>query len=265
MSPSPRRVGSIEALLAGALFGLSGILTVLAARAGMEAMLFSAIRSLACAAAIVLVAGPLGHLRGWRVSPGERGAFVSAVGTQALTTLLIFAGFATGPIGAVLLAFYTHPALAALIEALRGRRAPSIHRVGALGAALLGLVVLLTPAGETDGLAAGVLFGLAAAVSETVCLFARRGFPSVASAPAAGIITFVGAFPALALALVQIPGPALGAAISTPGLGLALVSGLLTLAQHQEPRRASRAIPSTGPLGHGTIVGGRRTGRTARS
>jgi drug/metabolite transporter (DMT)-like permease len=153
-----------------------------------------------------------------------------------LVNLGLFTAFARMSIGLALLAFYTYPALLALVGVIALHEPLDRRRGAALLLALGGmtLVVLggLDPAGGLRLDPLGLVFAVGAGAAQaSFALLTRHGFRSLPSEHATtGILTWI----ALAYALVAlVTGPAgdlLAPLASSRLLGLSLFAGIVTAA-----------------------------------
>lgn len=195
-TPSPA-VGYAAAITAAALFAWLGPLSRWAYERGMEPLPFVAWRAgIGVLVLLLVVAGARGRREAVSPArPGRRDA--AALVTVALMALLlnlsIFGAFDRVTVALALIGFYTYPALVAVVAIALGREQPTRPILLALGLALTGMVVVV--AGSLDPRAGlvvdpvGLLFALAAAVSQTVFVtVSRDGYPMVPAEQATALI-----------------------------------------------------------------------------
>ena len=209
----------------------------LAYDAGFEPMAFVAWRGLFGLLSIAAISAVLAR-RGTPVVNPFRLPRRDAIGLVVIgcaglgVNLSTFIAFDLTTVALVLLAFYTYPALVAVVAVALGHERLDGTRWMALGLAIGGMVLVvaggLGPA--EDGRPfnpVGVLLGLAAALSQTVFVTVSRGrFPTIPSVQAIGwvLLLIVAACFPLALALGNpLDVPLHGGA----ALGLALLAGIL--------------------------------------
>lgn len=229
--------GSLALILAATGFGMLGPIARLAYEAGFEPMAFVAWRAtfgLLAIVAIILaqtrrgipVADPRGLHR--RDLAGLVLIAVTGLGVNIST----FVAFDLTTVALVLLAFYTYPALVAVVAFALGHERLDGARLLALGLALGGMVLVvlggLDPARGGVGFnPIGVLLGLAAAASQTVFVTVSRGrFAAVSSEQAMAWVLLL-----IAAATIPLAG-VLGDPLDVPfhdgrALGLALLAGIL--------------------------------------
>jgi drug/metabolite transporter (DMT)-like permease len=167
--------------------------------------------------------------------------------------IAMFIAFGLAPIALVLLAFYTYPALVAVVAAVLGHEPLDGSRLVALALALGGMVLVV--AGGLDpkvGVAIqplGIGLGLLGACFQTVFVTVSRGrFATVPAEQATGWILLVTAVACLGLAFATGGNP--GAPFDAPqALALAAVAGIL-----------GAGIPSTLFLVGIRTIGGTRAG-----
>jgi drug/metabolite transporter (DMT)-like permease len=252
-------IGSLALVLAASGFGMLGPVARLAYETGIEPMAFVAWRATFGVFAILLIVAVQAR-RGVPLIDPRRLSRGDALGLLAIALLGLgvnvttFVAFDLTTIALVLLAFYTYPALVAIVAVSLGHDRLDGVRLAALGLALGGMVLVvaggLDPApGAIAFNPVGVLLGLAAAVCQTAFVTVSRGrFSSVSPEQAMGWVLFVIAISTFALAL------ALGNALDVPlrdgrALGFAILAGVL-----------GAGIPSVLLLGGIRAIGGTRSG-----
>lgn len=252
--------GYLVVVAAASMFAWLGVLSRWAYEGGMEPLSFvvwrAAIGALVLAVVVVWVAArgrPI--VRPWRLGRRQQVSLALATLAGLLLNIAIFAAFSRVTIALALLAFYTYPAMVALVAIALGREQPSRATLLALVLALAGMAIVvaggLDPASGVvvDGL--GVLLALGAAVAQTVFVtVSRDGYRSVPAGEAMTVILF---------------GSAVGGAVAAVAVG-----GGAGLA---EPLRRPELLPivfAAGTLGAGIpsllfltgirLIGGTRTG-----
>ena len=142
-----------------------------------------------------------------------------------------FIAFDLTTVAVVLLAFYTYPALVAVVAVALGHERLDGSRLVALGLALGGMVLVVAGGLGASGTGAafnpvGVLLGLAAAIFQTTFVTVSRGrFATVTAEQAMGWVTLVTAVTCLVIAI------GLGDRLDVPlhdtrALGLAMLAGI---------------------------------------
>ena len=177
-----------------------------------------------------------------------------AVGFSGLAlNVAIFIAFGAGSIALALLAFYTYPALVAVVAVALGHERLDANRVVALALALAGMVLVvvggLDPATGVTVHPVGVALGLVAAAFQTVFVTVSRGrFASVPAEQAMGWAILITAAGCVILTVAT--GGNLGAPFGGwRPLGLAAVAGVF-----------GAGIPSTLFLVGIRTIGGTRAG-----
>lgn len=251
-------VGSLICVLAASGFGLLGPLARFAYDAGFDPLSFVAWR----AAFGLLVLAPV---IAWRITRGGR--FVNPldlprtdqVGLLAVSlaglclNIAMFIAFGLAPIALVLLAFYTYPALVALVATMLGHERLDGGRLIALALALGGMVLVVAGGLDPKASAAinplGIGLGLLGACFQTVFVTVSRGrFATVPAEQATGWILVLTSIACLGLAVATGGNP--GAPFGGPQpLALAAVAGIL-----------GAGIPSTLFLVGIRTIGGTRAG-----
>ncbi len=160
------------------------------------------------------------------------GALAVAAIAAMVINLAIFVAFGRITVALALLAFYTYPALVAVVAIVVDRRRPGRIELIALGLALLGmsLVVLgqLDPAAGLVVDALGLGLALVASLGQTVYITASRGFVSIPAEQAATFLLWVGTIVYVLIAIATGSIDALGEPFRNPALWpYLLYAGLL--------------------------------------
>jgi drug/metabolite transporter (DMT)-like permease len=201
-------LGFAAVLTAAALFGTLGPTSRIAYRAGLEPLSFVTWRA-AIAALAVLALVAWGTTRGRaivrprNIDRWARLGLVVAAITATTLNLGMFASFNRIPIGLALLAFYTYPAMTAVVAVVLRREPLDRSRVIALVLATAGMALVL--AGQLDGSrldVLGILLALSAAVSQTVFVTISRD--AYRSVPADQAMAFILATSAATAAFVAV-------------------------------------------------------------
>jgi DME family drug/metabolite transporter len=182
---------------AAAALGTLGVISTLAYREGMPAPVFTALR----AALGALILGTLVMMR-WQPSVSlrslampERRMLAVAIVANGSMNLLLFAGFSVMTVAIVMTLFYTYPVLVMVaMAAMRQERVTPV-RLGALGLAMAGLVLVVGSQVGPDAQVtlAGVSLALAAAVCQAAYLVVSRdGYTSVPAVQATSLILLGG-------------------------------------------------------------------------
>jgi drug/metabolite transporter, DME family len=250
--------GSLICILAASGFGLLGPLARFAYDAGFDPFSFVAWRAAFGLLVVFLVVG-------WRLTRGGRlvnpldlpradqVGLVAVILAGLSLNIAMFFAFGLAPIALVLLAFYTYPALVAVVAVLLGHERVDGTRLVALGLALGGMVLVV--AGGLDPRAGvvihpiGIGLGLLAACCQTVFVSVSRGrFATVPAEQATGWILLVTAIACAGLAIATGGNP--GAPFGGPEpFALAALAGVL-----------GAGIPSTLFLVGIRTIGGTRAG-----
>jgi drug/metabolite transporter (DMT)-like permease len=251
--------GSLALVLAASGFGLLGPVARLAYETGIGPMAFvvwRALFGLVAVAAIVALQARRGTpiVNPFRLARRDGlGLLVVAVAGLTLN-LATFIAFDLTTIALVLLAFYTYPALVAVVAVVLGHERLDATRSVSLALAIGGMVLVVaggldpTDSGRPFN-PAGVLLGLLAAVSQTVFVTVSRGrFSAIPSVQAMGWVILLFPIVCIPLALV------LGDALDVPfrdgrALGYAAVAGI-----------AGAGVPSVLFLYGIRVLGGTRAG-----
>jgi drug/metabolite transporter (DMT)-like permease len=254
----PLLVGSLIVVLAAGGFGLLGPLARFAYDAGLAPLSFVGWRA-TFGLAVLLIVIVARRARGIRLvnplslSSGDRIGLAAAVLAGLSLNVAVFYAFGLASVGIVLLAFYTYPALVAIVAAALGHERLDRARLVALGLALFGmaLVVLggLGGGGSVSIHPLGILLGFLAGTFQTIFVtVSRRRFRSVPPEQAVAWVMGVTAVACLFLA---------GAAGEAPGviathadaLGLVVAAGVV-----------AAGIPSVMFLVGIRTIGGTRSG-----
>jgi drug/metabolite transporter (DMT)-like permease len=184
---------------AAAALGTLGVISTLAYQEGMPAAVFTALR----AALGALILGTLVMAR-WQprvslrsLAMRERRMLAVAIVANGSMNLLLFAGFSVMTVAIVMTLFYTYPVLVMVaMAAMRQERVTPV-RLGALGLAMAGLVLVVGSQVGPDAQVtlAGVGLALAAAVCQAAYLVVSRdGYTSVPAVQATSLILLGGMF-----------------------------------------------------------------------
>jgi DME family drug/metabolite transporter len=225
---------AVVLVLAGAtLFGTLGPLSRLAYDAGLSPFAWVAWRAAAGSiglwAVIATRRGARSALDGLRAAPPSARRWLAlAILAGAALNLSIFVAFQRTAIALALLAFYTYPAMVAVVSGLLGHERLDRTRVAALGLAIVGMVAVVAgglepPSGiAVDAL--GIGLALVAAACQTTFVVASRGYGSIRTEEAMGSI-LVGSAVIAVVAAAVVDGPAaLARPLADPGLLLLLVA-----------------------------------------
>ena len=253
-------LGSIALILAATGFGMLGPVARLAYDAGFEPMAFVAWRATFGCLAIVVIVTLVARRRGTSIADPRRlprgdsaGLVVIALAGLGVN-IASFIAFDLTTVALVLLAFYTYPALVAVVAVALGHERLDGSHLVALGLALGGMVLVVAGGLVASGTGAafnpvGVLLGLTAAMFQTTFVTVSRGrFATVPSEQAMGWVMLVTAVTCLAIAI------GLGDRLDVPlhdarALGLAMLAGI-----------AGAGIPSVLLLVGIRAIGGTRSG-----
>ncbi len=258
MRDRPLLIGSLVLLLAATGFGLLGPLAKIAYDAGFVPLSFVTWRAVFGLAVIVAVIA-VRWRRGVAIVDPRRlpradqlgliAVAASAIGVNVAT----FIAFDLTTVAIALLAFYTYPAMVAVVAVALGHERLDGNRLAALGLALLGMVLVvgggLAPGGTVTVNPLGVLLGLVAAAWQTLFVTVSRGrFVGVpAEQVMGGALAATGAFAAVATIA---SGASLGVAVASPqNLAIVAVAGI-----------AAAGIPSVLLLTGIRMIGGTRSG-----
>jgi DME family drug/metabolite transporter len=229
--------GSLALVLAASGFGLLGPVARLAYETGFEPMAFVSWRAaFGLLAVIVIVA--IQARRGTPVVNPLKLPRADLIGLVVVAfaglglNMATFIAFDLTTIALVLLAFYTYPALVAVVAVVLGHERLDSTRLVALLLAIGGMVLVVAGGlGPGDGgrpfNPVGVLLGLVAAVCQMVFITVSRGrFAGIPSVQATGWVILLIPFACLPLAL------ALGNDLDVPlrdgrALGYAAIAGIL--------------------------------------
>ena len=182
---------------AAAALGTLGVISTLAYREGMSAPVFTALRAAlgALILGILVLARwqPRVALRG--LAARERRMLSIAIVANGAMNLLLFAAFSVMAVAIVMTLFYTYPVLVMVAMAAMGLERITPLRLGALGLAMAGLVLVVgSQVGpEAHVTLAGVGLALAAAVCQAAYLVVSRdGYTSVPAVQATSLILLGG-------------------------------------------------------------------------
>ncbi len=257
MRDRPLLLGSLTVIVAASGFGMLGPLARFAYDAGFDPLSFVAWRAffgllIVVAVVAVRVVGGVGFVNPFRLPrPDGLGLLLVGIAGLGLNVAMFFA-FDLTTVAIALLAFYTYPALVAIVAVALGHEHLDSTRLAALGLALAGMVLVvaggLTAEGSVTVHPVGVLLGLVAAGWQTVFVTVSRGrFATVPSEQAMG---WVLALTAVACAvLAALSGGNLGVVQEPRALALAAFAGI-----------AAAGIPSILFLVGIRAIGGTRAG-----
>lgn len=238
MSPTRRRVlGTLAIVVAATCFGTLGTLSRLAYDAGMTPLGFATWRAFfgAILLTIVVVAlarrgRPMVRLRDVRRQ--AVGALAVAAAAGIILNLAVFIAFGRITVALALLAFYTYPAMVAVVAIVIERRRPDRLELLALGLALGGMILVVAGQLEPgaglviDGLGLGL--ALLAAVAQTVYITTSRGYAAIPTEQAAPILLWVAALAFVVIAALGDSLDSLGEPLRNPAAWpYLLVAGLL--------------------------------------
>lgn len=252
--------GSATVVAAAAGFGLLGPLARFAYQAGLEPLSFVAWRGLFGAAVVLLfvvwrIRRGSSFVAPWRLPARQRWALLTATITGLTLNVAMFVAFERTTVALVLLAFYTYPALVAIVAVSRGFERLDGIRATALVLALGGMVLVvaggLDPSGELRADVLGIGLAFVAAISQTVFVtISRHGYPSISTDQAMGWILGAITVVCALLAVATGGGASLAAPLtSSEALVLSGLAGIL-----------AAGIPSVLFLRGIRTIGGTRTG-----
>ena len=251
--------GSLALILAASGFGMLGPVARLAYEAGFEPMAFVAWRAMFGFLAIVAIAA-VATRRGiplvnpLRLPRGDVAGLAAIVVAALGVNISTFVAFDLTTVALVLLAFYTYPALVAVVAVALGHERLDGTRAVALMLALGGMILVV--AGGLDparGGAAfnpvGVLLGLLAAVFQTVFVTVSRGrLVAVSAVQVMGWVLL--SMTAVCILLAAVLGNSLDVPLHDGrALGLVLLAGI-----------AGAGVPSVLLLVGIRAIGGTRAG-----
>ncbi len=231
-------VGSLTVVAAATGFGLLGPLARFAYDTGLGPISFVAWRA-AFGTLVVAIYAWWWIRRGralvvpWRLPVRERSVLAVAALMGLVLNVSMFFAFERSTIAIVLLAFYTYPALVAVVAAVRGHERLDAVRVTALVAALGGMVLVvaggLDPAAGVRVDPLGIGLALLAALSQTTFVtISRAGYPSL---PTEQVMSWILAATLVAcVVLATVTGDAAGLVRpfqSQTALSIAVVAGVL--------------------------------------
>ena len=215
MRDRPLLVGSLVVILAASGFGLLGPLARFAYDAGFEPLAFVAWRAVFGVLVIAVVIAVRARSGTGVVNPlrlprrDAIGLTIVAFAGLGLNVAM-FLAFDLATVAVVLLAFYTYPALVALVAVALGHERLDVTRWAALGLALGGMILVIAGSlGAAAGVGAvaihplGIALGLAAAAGQTVFITVSRGrFSTVPPEQAMGWVLLLTAVVCGSLAIV---------------------------------------------------------------
>ncbi|MGH2511392.1 MAG: EamA family transporter, partial [Candidatus Limnocylindrales bacterium] len=189
-------LGAGAVVFAAICFGTSGPLSRLAYDAGMSPIGFATWRVLFGAVFLVALVAVrrrrgLPIVRVHRLPRRVLGGLGVAAGAGIVLNLAIFVAFGRITVALALLAFYTYPALVALVAIVGARRRPVRVEIVALALAMAGMSLVV--AGQLDPVAGLVVDGLGlglafvAAIAQTVFITTSRIYAGLPSEQAATI------------------------------------------------------------------------------
>jgi DME family drug/metabolite transporter len=259
MRDRPVLIGTLAVVVAACGFGMLGPLARFAYDAGFAPLSFVAWRALF---GFVVVAGivAIGARRGRPIVSPLRiprrdavGLAVVAIAAFGLNVAMFFA-FDVSTVALVLLAFYTYPALVAVIAVVLGHEQLDATRWLALGLAVVGMVLVVAGGSGADGTPVaiqplGLVLGFTAAVFQAIFVTVSRG--RFSTIPADQAMAWVLLFAAAACAVLAVSaGNALDVPLREPrALLLAVFTGV-----------AAAGIPSVLFLVGIRAIGGTRAG-----
>ena len=257
--------GSLALIVAASGFGMLGPVARLAYEAGFQPMAFVAWRAAFGLLAIVVIVAVVAARRGVaivnpaRLPLGDAAGLAAAAVAGLGVNIATFIAFDLTTVALVLLAFYTYPALVAVVAVVLGHEKLDGTSLVALGLALGGMVLVVAGGlGSSEAVPGsaglrfnpvGVLLGLTAALFQTTFVTVSRGrFSTLPSEQVMGWVLLLCAAACTVLALV------LGNRLDVPlrdgrALGLALLAGV-----------AGAGIPSVLLLVGIRAIGGTRSG-----
>jgi len=218
-------LGSLTVVVAGSGFGLLGPLARFAYDAGFDPLSFVAWRAtfgLLCVLVVIWARARRGvaFVDPRRLPPSDQIGLVAIAASAIGLNVAMFFAFDLTTIAIALLAFYTYPALVAVVAVALGHERLDGTRVAALVLALAGMVLVvaggLAAGGEVTIHPLGVLLGLVAAAWQVVFVTVSRGrFTTVPAEQAMGWAIGATAV-ACAIATAASGGP-LGVVFAQPG------------------------------------------------
>jgi drug/metabolite transporter, DME family len=248
-------------IAAASLFGTLGPLSRIAYDAGMEPLAFVGWRALVGMIATALFVawrirrGAAGLVRIEALTPRARLLLGIAALTGFTLNLAMFIAFDLVTVALALLAFYTYPAIVAVVAVALGRERLDRPKLAALSLALAGMVAVvagqLDPSAGIDFNWLGVGLALSAAVSQAVFVtISRDGYRAVPTDQAMTVILLVTVVCTFLLAIVTGAAATLAFPLTNPSvLPLVLFTGLF-----------AAAIPSLAFLAGIRRIGGLRAG-----
>ena len=258
MRDRPLLTGSLILLLAATGFGLLGPLAKFAYDAGFDPLAFVAWRAafgLAVIVAVIAVRASRGVavVDPRRLSPRDQLGLLAVAASAIGVNVATFIAFDLTTVAVALLAFYTYPAMVAVVAVSLGHERLDANRVAALTLALLGMVLVvaggIAPDGEVTVNPLGIALGLVAGAWQTLFVTVSRG--RFAAVPAEQVMAgALGATAVFGAVATVVTGGALGVAMSSPAnLAIVAIAGIV-----------AAGIPSVLLLTGIRIVGGTRSG-----
>jgi drug/metabolite transporter (DMT)-like permease len=253
-----RLIGAGLIGLAAVCFATLGTLTRFAADAGLEPLPLVTWRAAIGALVVALVtivrtaAGQPALVRLGAIPISERRLMLAAVFGGALVNLGVFLAFLRISIALSLLIFYLYPTLVAVVSAARYGEPFDRPRITALGASLVGLVLVFAGAGNVgaiDPVGVGLAF-LAALGQMFYVLAARHGFPTIPSGQVAtitmgggalvyaGIAALAGVLPSIGQPLAGGSSLAIAVFAGTVGAGVPTLAFVMGIRRLGPPRAA---------------------------
>ena len=243
MRDRPFLVGSLAVVLAATGFGILGPLARFAYDVGFDPPSFVAWRAALGLAVILAVTltrlrrGGVAFVNPLRLAVADRLALV-LVGIAGFgLNIAMFFAFDLTSVAVAVLAFYTYPALVAIVGAASGHEPLDRPRTVALALALAGMVLVVAGGIGSSTVRVhplGVLLGLVAAGWQTVFVtVSRRRFAEVPAEQATSYVLLIGAVGAASLAIAT--GGDLGlplrapAALALVGIGGIVAAGIPSL------------------------------------
>jgi drug/metabolite transporter (DMT)-like permease len=268
-------LGGLFVALASIQFGLVVVLGKVASNRGVPVESLLAIRF---GIAALVLAGFLAARRvGLAAARGERGKllFLGAFGYGVEATLF-FLALARGTASAVTLLFFVYPVIVTVVSALAGVGMPGRLVIGSLGAAVVGVALVVGTSGRFDVTRAGIGFALGSATMYSLYLLGVERTLKRTSTVVASMWVSVAASAAIAvyafgLKHAAVPHgarqwwPVMGTGVFTAGAFFTILGGIRRLGAVRtaiiaalEPLSAAAlaAIFLGDPLRAGTVVGG---------
>jgi drug/metabolite transporter (DMT)-like permease len=257
MRRSSPQLGYVLALAGASMFAWLGPLSRWAEADGMALIPFVAWRAGIGALVLgaVVAARLLARPQPVRPPAREIATLLAAAALSFVLNVAIFGAFTRVTIAIALLGLYTYPAMIAAVALVTGNERPTRTTIAALFVALAGMaLVLVGGVDATQGVTLdplGVGLALLAAACQTVFMtISRRGYPTISTDRAMGIILSTTCLGCVAIALATGGAATLTLPFArTDLLPLLLVAGSL-----------GAGIPSLLFLGAVRLIGGMKTG-----